>query len=231
MAVTGFFHHMGTFLLLVATALLIVTDISAPVVNDLGILKVDLANATSSHHSKVSFGTFGYCYLDTLAGPDFCSHSHVGYRPARIMTTVEGTDFSHYSDTTTHTLTKVMILHPIATGIVFLAFVLAVGAGFFGSLLAAFTALLAFVVTVVVLVCDFVLFSIIRSNVNDDGTGSHAYYAAGIWTLLVSAVCSLLGTVVIFFTCCSARMHRQRRVRTTKEVDGYAPPATRRRWF
>lgn len=65
MAVTGFFHHIGSFFLLAATVLLIVTSISAPVVNDLGLLKVTLSNATSDHWSQVSFGTFGYCVLDT----------------------------------------------------------------------------------------------------------------------------------------------------------------------
>ena len=65
MAVTGFFHHIGTFLLLVATVLLIITTISAPVVNDIALLKVTLSNATDSHYSEISFGTFGYCYLNT----------------------------------------------------------------------------------------------------------------------------------------------------------------------
>lgn len=37
-----FVHHIGTLLLLVATVLLIVVDITAPVVNNISILKVDL---------------------------------------------------------------------------------------------------------------------------------------------------------------------------------------------
>lgn len=65
MAVTGFFHHIGTFLLFVATVLLIITSITAPVVNDLGMMKVSLSNATNDHYSEVSFGTFGYCVLNT----------------------------------------------------------------------------------------------------------------------------------------------------------------------
>lgn len=65
MAVTGFFHHIGTFLLLVATVLLIITSITAPVVNDIGLMKVKLSNATNDHYSEVSFGTFGYCVLNT----------------------------------------------------------------------------------------------------------------------------------------------------------------------
>jgi hypothetical protein len=61
MAVTGFFHHIGTFFLLIATALLIVTDISAPVVDDIGLLKVQLDS--SAPFDEVSFGTFGFCTI------------------------------------------------------------------------------------------------------------------------------------------------------------------------
>lgn len=61
MARTGFFHHIGTFLLFAATILLIITCISAPVVNDLAILRVDLGDRPTSYHSTVTFGTFGWC--------------------------------------------------------------------------------------------------------------------------------------------------------------------------
>jgi len=146
------------------------------------------------------------------------------------MNQVEGTQFSRASSDTTKALTKVMILHPVATGVCFVAFLLTLGAGVVGSFLAALVALLSFVVTVVVLITDFVLFSIIKNNVNDDPTNSVAFYSTAMWTLLVAAICTLLGTIVVFFSCCSARFHRQR---TTSKVDGGygAPPARRRRWI
>jgi hypothetical protein len=62
MAVGSFFHHIGTFLLLLAVAFLIVTDISAPVVNNIGLLTVNLPNSATG--TEVSFGTFGYCIQD-----------------------------------------------------------------------------------------------------------------------------------------------------------------------
>lgn len=65
MAVTGLFHHIGTFLLFAACILLIVTDISSPVVSDLALLEVTLGNGTDAHHSHVTFGTFGWCVTDT----------------------------------------------------------------------------------------------------------------------------------------------------------------------
>lgn len=61
MAKTGFFHHVGTFLLFAATILLLVTCISSPVVNKLAILKVDLGDQDASDHGSITFGTFGYC--------------------------------------------------------------------------------------------------------------------------------------------------------------------------
>jgi hypothetical protein len=127
-----------------------------------------------------------------------------------------------------------MILHPIAAGIAFLAFLMALGSGFFGSLLAAFTSLVTFVVTVVALICDFVLFAIIRDNVNDQNNDAHAYYSVGIWTILVAGIASLLGAIIVFFTCCSARLHKRRNRHSTVPKNDYGTPATtrrRRRWF
>lgn len=62
MAKTGLFHHVGTFLLFAASILLLITTISSPVVNDISILKVSLAN-----DSSVTFGTFGYCIRDAAS--------------------------------------------------------------------------------------------------------------------------------------------------------------------
>jgi hypothetical protein len=58
---TGFFHHLGTFLLFAAAVLLLITCISAPVVHDIALLKVELGGTASSQHSNVAFGTFGWC--------------------------------------------------------------------------------------------------------------------------------------------------------------------------
>jgi hypothetical protein len=235
MARTGFFHHIGTFLLFTATVLLIITCISAPVVHDLAILKVDLGNRPSTTHSTVTFGTFGFCKNNLNGdGNDDCSSSTLGYSPAFVMNQVDNTQFSEYAERTTRSLTKAMILHPIACGLNFIAFMLALGAGLVGSLLASMVALLAFLVTLVIMIIDFVMFSIVRNNINEDGTGARAYYAAAAWTILFSAICSLIGTLIVFFTCCSGRMHKRRNGGVAKhEVDGYAPPATRprRRWF
>ena len=50
---TGVFHHLGTFLLFVSAILLLITTISAPVIGDIGILKVMLTNKTDIRNSSV----------------------------------------------------------------------------------------------------------------------------------------------------------------------------------
>ena len=57
-------RRVGVILLLVASILLLITTISAPVIPDIAILKVKLTNHTQIRNSAVNFGTFGHCILD-----------------------------------------------------------------------------------------------------------------------------------------------------------------------
>ncbi|KAK6216578.1 pH-response regulator [Colletotrichum tabaci] len=235
MAVTGFIHHFGTFLLLAATVLLVVTSISAPVVHNISLLTVKLGD--SSAGDEITFGTFGWCVRGGSAdGSDQCSRSRIGYSPADIVAEADAAQYSGWSSDAAEGLTRVMILHPIGAGVSFIAFILSIGAGMFGSLLAALVSGTAFLITVVALICDWVMLAYIRRNVNRDDNGdngSYAHYDVALWTLLAAAICLLLGTVVVFFTCCSGRMHKRRQQRS--KVDHYSPPAThtpyRRRHF
>ncbi|CAK7199006.1 hypothetical protein SEUCBS139899_001674 [Sporothrix eucalyptigena] len=232
MARTGFFHHIGSFLLFASTILLLVVTISSPVVDDISLLKVQLSNATSEHNSAITFGTFGYCTINTASGHNACTGKHIGYNPAAFVSSLDdSTSFSTASEDSTKALTRVMILHPIATGIAFIAFLLAVGAGVIGSFLGAFVSLITFIITVVVLITDFVLFHIIKDHVNDSNSGAKATYGVAIWLLLVAAICSLLGTLIVFFSCCSARMHRSRNVSSGKVDPAYVSAPRRRRFF
>lgn len=61
-------HTIGVILMFAASVLLLITTISAPVINDIGILKVSLDNS-----STVNFGTFGYCILDASSPNGYSS--------------------------------------------------------------------------------------------------------------------------------------------------------------
>ncbi|KAI0446276.1 pali-domain-containing protein [Xylaria telfairii] len=240
MARTGFIHHIGTFFLFAATVLLIITDISAPVVSDISLLKVELGTNSRSgllddndRFPQITFGTFGYCVKDVQsAGSKSCSSSHIGYDPVAVIErNVPDTSFSDYAHDTARALTKVMVLHPIATGLAFISFFLALGSGFVGSFLAAVGAFITFLVVLVVLITDFVSFAIIRSAVNDSSSSVVASWGAASWTTLVAAILCLFATVILLFTCCSARLHRRRETRYRDSKISAASPQRRRRWF
>jgi hypothetical protein len=233
MANTGIFHHIGTFFLFVSAILLLITTITAPVVKDISMLKVTLTNSSDIRHSSVTFGTFGYCVLDVAPAntdQDWCTGKHIGYNPAEVIANIDQTSFNTASKDTTKALTRVMVLHPVACGLAFIAFLLALGAGFCGAIFAAMTALITWIVTVVVLACDFTLFGIIKNHINgsNDDSGSSAAYGPGIWTLLAAMITLLIGTVLVLLTCCSSRMHRQNKNNSKVMDAGYGAGTTTR---
>ncbi|KAI0875463.1 pali-domain-containing protein [Hypoxylon argillaceum] len=241
MARTGFIHHIGTFFLFAATVLLIITDISAPVVSSISLLKVQLGtnqrsnlfNNEDDRFPTITFGTFGYCLTDvTAVGSKSCSPSHIGYDPVAVIEqNVEDTSFSDYAHDTARALTKVMVLHPIATGLAFISFLLGLGAGFVGSLFAALGSFVTFLVVLVVLITDFVSFAIVRSAVNDSSASVSASWGPASWTTLVAAILCLFATIILLFTCCSARLHRRRETRYRDSKITTASSPARRRWF
>jgi hypothetical protein len=139
------------------------------------------------------------------------------------MATIDGSSFNTADNDTSNNLTRVMVLHPIACALAFIAFLLAFGSGVCGSFLGALVAGIAWVVSVIALAADLVSFGLIRNNVNSDASGSVAFYSVGMWTTVAAMVCLFFATFIVLFTCCSARLHR--RSGLGKADNGYGPPA------
>lgn len=76
------------------------------------------------------------------------------------MAAIDGKRFDRTASGSADGLTRVMILHPIACGLAFIAFLLALGAGVFGSLLSAMVAGVAWIITLIVMAIDFSLFGV-----------------------------------------------------------------------
>lgn len=147
------------------------------------------------------------------------------------MAAIDKTDFTTASTDTSKALTRVMVLHPVACVLAFVAFLTALGAGFCGAIIAAAFAALAWIVTLVVMITDFVAFGIIKRHVNRDGSGSNAYFSTGMWTILAAMIILFLGTIVVLFTCCSSRMHRQNKVSKVENGYGTATTTHKRRFW
>lgn len=80
------------------------------------------------------------------------------------MEEIDGVTDSHSSRDTADSLTKAMILHPIACAFSFFAFILALCAGFIGSTFADFVASIAWIITLIAMGIDFALFAIVKST-------------------------------------------------------------------
>ncbi|PHH67733.1 hypothetical protein CDD80_566 [Ophiocordyceps camponoti-rufipedis] len=203
-------HHVGTLLLLIATILLIVVDVTAPVYPHLAILRVDLGRNVRG--SEVTYGSWGWCHRG-LGEWDECSRRHIGYNPAQVIHDIDGTSFSRAAENTSKALTRVMVLHGVGTVLCFVAFCLCLSAGVVGSVTGAAVAMLAFIINIVAMACDFITFGIIKRHVNTQDR-SIAHWASGIWCVLVAALFSLLAALIVLTTCFAGRSKR-RRERTT----------------
>ncbi|RFU73190.1 hypothetical protein TARUN_9065 [Trichoderma arundinaceum] len=206
MGVGTFFHYFGTVLLLAATALLIVVSVTSPVVNDLSILKINFSGSTSV--DRITYGTFGYCIINSN-GRDDCIDAHVGYDPTAALGQV--VSFSRSDRDGARILTRVLILHPIAAGLTFLAFLLCLGTSFLGSFVASLFSALAFIATIIAMACDFAGFQIIKHAVNTRGPSQlDARWGPAVWCILVAAVLTLVATILVFVTCCAGRVKKSR---------------------
>jgi len=76
------------------------------------------------------------------------------------MTDADGTSFSTSAHDSVDGLTNAMVLHPIACGIAFIAFLLSIGAGVVGSILGALVGCLAWIITLVAMAIDFSIFGV-----------------------------------------------------------------------
>ncbi len=155
-------HWIAVVLLFVAAALLLVTTISAPVIPDIAILKVELKNSSDIRHSSVTFGSFGHCVLDvapTKTDQDFCYPKTIGYAPASIMGYIDHTTFPLKKSSTADDLTYSFVLHPIACAIAFSA-AIAGCVGVIGAFAGSLLAFLAFLVAVIVMAMDWALFTV-----------------------------------------------------------------------
>lgn len=149
---------------------------------------------------------------------DACSKTVVGYSPAKIINGLDDTDFGNGTRSTAKALTNVMVLHAVACGFAFIAFLLSIFTGIVGALMATLMSVATFIIIVVVLVCDFVFWSLIRHDVNkgDNPSDSRATFGPAIYCVLAAGVLSLLAAIIVFITCCAGRRKAKRHSHSTE---------------
>ena len=169
--------------------------------------------------------------LNAEGGNDWCTGRHIGYSPSHVMSLADGTGFSEAAANTADGLTNVMVLHPVACGVAFLAFAISASAGVIGSLIGVIVAFVAWVITLIVMASNFAAFGVIRNDVNDDDTSNPAYFGSGQWTLMAAFILLFFGMFIVFITCCSARRQRRKdRAVAVEPKNDYGVTGRRNRW-
>lgn len=143
-------------------------------------------------------------------GGTYCTPSEIGYAIAETVQGLDNEDISMVKGGTADSLIYVEVVHPIACGIAFISFLTSIGAGVIGSLGAAAAALVAWILTIIALACDFTAFGIVRHHINDDKTQAVAHFGSAIWMLCAAFVLLTIGQFVVLFTCFSARREGRR---------------------
>jgi hypothetical protein len=123
----------------------------------------------------------------------------------KIMQVIDRARYSTASVNTADGLTRVQILHPIACAIAFIAFLFSLGAGICGSFLASIIATIAWIITFIVLITDFISWGIVKNKVNKDGSGSHAVFGTGMWTELAAMILLFFAAFLVLISCCGTR--------------------------
>lgn len=228
-------HYFGSFLLLVGCVLFVISSISAPVVGRISMLTVYLTG-NGDRSPTVAFGTFGWCVNNASGASDGCSRSMVGYNIFNILSGLLPANedrLDSWAAATANGLTNVMVLHPVAAGLAFISFVLSLTSGLFGGIIAMLAALFTFIVALVVVVCDFVLFSYVRSKIQEANRDSWASYGSGAWCALAGLVVIFIAFVITFVTCCAGRREKKRQTNVVKESHhgDYGTPTRRRRFW
>ncbi|GAA6034976.1 hypothetical protein JCM8097_002122 [Rhodosporidiobolus ruineniae] len=203
------FHHFGSFLLFAASILLLVATITAPVVNSLALAKAKFSSG--SIDISVNLGTLGYCVLQDGAS-DSCSSTKVGYDlPSVLVDLATSTGvLSTSAEKAINATTSALVLHPVACGVSFLAFLVAACSDRLGYLFAALIAVLAAVIALISMVLDLVLFYVVKKWIKDHDVPVTVEYSYGTWLTVAAFACLFVGVFATACACVTDRRHRRR---------------------
>ncbi|CAE6460346.1 unnamed protein product [Rhizoctonia solani] len=211
------------FLVFAGFLLLLLVSLSIPIIKTISVLNIATnlqAGATNTGISgRVKFGLWGYCVSEITAsvfGFDqtraaSCSRTRLGYDIDNQLLQLLGLD--DLNDIVSRGLTFVLVLHPIACGLAFLALLFALmllcRPARLASAMALIFSTLAAIVATVAFAIDVALATIARNKVNDATDGNlKVTYGAVPWMTLGAMVALWAATVG---ACCGIFVGGRRR--------------------
>ncbi|KAH7340808.1 actin cortical patch SUR7/pH-response regulator pali [Rhizoctonia solani] len=198
------------FLVFAGFLLLLLVSLSIPIIKTISVLNIATnlqAGFTNTGISGgVKFGLWGYCVSEISASiiginqsrPGYCSRKRLGYDIDNQLLELLGLD--NLNDILSRGLTFVLVLHPIACGLAFLALLFALMLLFRPARLASAMALifsvLAAIVATVAFAIDVALTTVAKNKVSDATDGNlKVTYGAVPWMTLGAMVALWAATV------------------------------------
>ncbi|KAJ1309837.1 hypothetical protein OPQ81_006602 [Rhizoctonia solani] len=211
------------FLVFAGFLLLLLVSLSIPIIKTISVLKLAAnlqAGFTNTGISGgVKFGLWGYCVSEITASviginrsrPAYCSRTRLGYDVDSQLLQLLGLD--NLGDIFSRGLTFILVLHPIACGLAFLALVFALMLLFRPARLASAMALifsvLAAIVATVAFAIDIAVISIAKNKVSNATDGNlKVTYGAVPWMTLGAMIALWAATVG---ACCGIFVGGRRR--------------------
>ncbi|KAI0665128.1 pali-domain-containing protein [Cubamyces menziesii] len=196
------------FFLFVAFLLLLLVSLSLPIIKSIFLFQLAAYSSASfldsSASGQVRFGVWGYCTSSItveVIGVDHetaaqCSSTHLGYQfDSNVANALH---VSGFTDTISRTLSAVLVLHPIACALTFVALVTSL---FITrrrspqaiSRSAAFAtlgiALLAAVITTIIFLVDIIFVAVVRHKVDDESHDVlHLSWGNAVWMALAATI-------------------------------------------
>ncbi|KAG8936588.1 hypothetical protein FRC02_001083 [Tulasnella sp. 418] len=207
-----------TFLLFVAFLLLLLVSVSLPIAKSIWLFvigsEVEIGSGLvqARANGEVKFGVWGYCISAiearalgiTQSIPGECSSPRLGYKiDDRVASIFNATGNNDILDVINRALTFVLVLHPIACALTFLALLFALflvfrpGKGRITSILVTIITLLAALLTTLVFIIDIVLVQVVKSRLKSATEGNaYAKWGPIPWMTLGAAIALWIATVM-----------------------------------
>jgi len=230
----------GPFFFFVAFLFLLLVTLSTPIIKSIWLFDIvananigsgviGVGSALASIKDTVRFGIFGWCsealaakvLTFTVNEPAVCSPRHLGFTVSpELQTLLSAVNEAQLVHTIQKALSVVLVLHPIACGITFLAFFFSLLAVILQhtriwDLFATITGTLAAVLSTLVFIVDIVFVAIAKSRLHNESKGvATVNWGNAVWLTLVAAIFTWFACVA---ACCGIiRGRRARKADTTR---------------
>lgn len=207
-------------MLFIALVLLIICSVSTPIWDVVSFLRAEVGE------QRIRLGMWGACVYS--AGTEACTSSRLGYDANQVVRLLDPSS-SDTANWIARNLTYTLVLVPIAAAIALIALLVSLSTNVVLDIIGSIISGIAFLVSLVALICATVLFVVARHRINESFDGSPASLGPAYW-LLVTATILLL---IAFFTVCfgSARARRQKRANRASTASVPVQMGEKRHWW